>query len=285
MSKYLFGIKPTGNFHLGHLHCLKAYKLNKQDKLIILIADLHAYTTKNKSEVEYFSSNIAASIKFFFPEAEIILQSSLDKIYETFFYLLPLVNTSQLKNMHGVKDKSASTLMFSYPVLMCLDLFYISADCVLIGSDQKQHLEFYNKIFHQLNLEMIDHTKPLVCTNLLEGIDGKKMSKSYDNHIAFLEEEKNIVKKILSIKTFTEITIDNIITKNLLLFEPISSIEKRYSAGTSFFEEKQILIQYILKFKALILETIKINNIWSDNIEYNCRLKYLYNEFQTNKKK
>jgi tryptophanyl-tRNA synthetase len=116
-----------------------------------------------------------------------------------------------LANAHSFKDKSdrlsdVNAGLFTYPVLMSADIILYQADLVPVGKDQVQHLEiardiasvFNNRYGHTFTLPeaMVDNRVMIV-----PGIDGKKMSKSYQNTIDIFLPEKQLDKVIKSIIT------------------------------------------------------------------------------------
>jgi tryptophanyl-tRNA synthetase len=116
-----------------------------------------------------------------------------------------------LQRCTSYKDKIAQGLspnhgLFAYPVLQAADILIFDSDLVPVGADQKQHIEvtrdiadrFNNKFGETLILPK-DHIIESVA--VVPGIDGRKMSKSYDNTIEIFEPEKQITKKVMRIVT------------------------------------------------------------------------------------
>lgn len=105
------------------------------------------------------------------------------------------------------KNKDVNVGLFDYPVLMAADILIYGADIVPVGADQKQHVEYardiagyYNRAYgvEEFNLPK-DYILEAVAT--LPGIDGEKMSKSYNNHIELFCEEEDLKKRVMSIVT------------------------------------------------------------------------------------
>ncbi|MDD5197970.1 MAG: tryptophan--tRNA ligase [Candidatus Gracilibacteria bacterium] len=97
--------------------------------------------------------------------------------------------------------------IFNYPILMAADILAYDTDIVPVGADQKQHLEMtrdiakaFNKTYKtdifKLPSEYIEKD-----VSILPGIDGRKMSKSYDNFIGIFDDDKTLKKKVMSIVT------------------------------------------------------------------------------------
>ncbi len=118
---------------------------------------------------------------------------------------------SLLEKCHSYKDKIGQGLkpnagLFTYPILMAADILIVLADCVPVGKDQKQHLEVTRDIagfFNNRYGEVFTLPEPDIreAVSTLPGVDGRKMSKSYNNIIEIFGPEKATRKKIMSIVT------------------------------------------------------------------------------------
>lgn len=103
-----------------------------------------------------------------------------------------------------------NTWIFNYPILMAADIIWYDIDAVPVGEDQIQHLEMTRDIVRSFNIaygnEVFKEPEAIVPKSLwkLPGIDGRKMSKSYDNFIGVFDDEKTLKKRIMSIKTGSE---------------------------------------------------------------------------------
>jgi tryptophanyl-tRNA synthetase len=116
-----------------------------------------------------------------------------------------------LANAHSFKDKSdklsvVNAGLFVYPVLMAADILMYKADIVPVGKDQIQHLEITRDIataFNNQYGETFVLPKVQVDENIMtiSGIDGQKMSKSYNNYIDIFVSEKELLKVVKSIVT------------------------------------------------------------------------------------
>jgi tryptophanyl-tRNA synthetase len=106
-----------------------------------------------------------------------------------------------------LKDKDVNTYSFlGYPVLQASDILLYKSDCVPVGEDQLPHLELCREIARRFHFiykkEIFVEPKALLTkTPRLMGLDGRKMSKSYDNYIALDEQDKALEKKVLSMFT------------------------------------------------------------------------------------
>ena len=122
-----------------------------------------------------------------------------------------------LERSHSYKDKLArgmapSVGLFSYPVLMAADILIYDSDVVPVGKDQKQHIEITRDLAVKIN-ETFGQSEPdgqifklpepriQAATEVVPGIDGQKMSKSYGNNIDIFGDEKEMRKRVMSIVT------------------------------------------------------------------------------------
>lgn len=118
--------------------------------------------------------------------------------------------------MHAYKDSIAkgkageiSVGVFTYPILMAADILLYDADVVPVGKDQKQHVEYardiaekFNKLFGETFKLPMPKIEESVAT--VPGVDGRKMSKSYNNYIGLMDDEKTVLKKVKLISTDTK---------------------------------------------------------------------------------
>lgn len=117
-----------------------------------------------------------------------------------------------LERCHSYKDKiakgfSPSNALFTYPVLMAADILMYDSDLVPVGKDQKQHLEVTRDLAGKMNEQFGEGTCKLPdaliaeSTAIVPGLDGQKMSKSYNNTLPIFGEEKAVRKLIMKIPT------------------------------------------------------------------------------------
>ncbi|MDP5121780.1 MAG: tryptophan--tRNA ligase [Spirosomaceae bacterium] len=220
MSKILTGIQASGKPHLGNLlgAILPAVELSKkaENTSFLFIADLHSMTTVKDAETMISNTKAVAKVWLacgFDHEANYIYrQSRLAGFHtELMWYLSCLTPFPMLANAHSFKDKSDSLSdvnagLFTYPVLMASDILLYNADFVPVGKDQKQHLEITRDMaatFNRTYGECFVEPKSLINESVMTipGIDGRKMSKSYGNHIDIFLPEKELYKTIKKIET------------------------------------------------------------------------------------
>jgi tryptophanyl-tRNA synthetase len=225
----LTGIKPTGAPHIGNwLGAIQpALDLSKEGESLYFIADYHAMTTTPSAEAlkEGTLSVAATWLALGLDPNEVVFykQSDVPAIFELSWLLSCFTPKGFMNRAHGYKDKvsknqeigkSDSTLddginmgFYSYPVLMAADILLFDATVVPIGQDQKQHLEFARDFADRINrfydTELLTLPEPRVTESVetVVGLDGRKMSKSYDNTIPIFLPEKKLKKLINKIVT------------------------------------------------------------------------------------
>jgi tryptophanyl-tRNA synthetase len=156
-------------------------------------------------------------------------------------------------------DKGIMMALFNYPILMAADILMFKATRVPVGRDQKQHMEMTRDIAQRFNhrfgdILVIPDAEINDNTAVLSGLDGRKMSKSYDNTIPLFADEKRLRKLIMKIKTNSLEPGEPKDTEGSTLFEiyrafatedETREIEKRYADGIAWGEMKQLLFEYI----------------------------------------
>jgi tryptophanyl-tRNA synthetase len=217
MRRILSGIKPTGRLHLGNYFGMMkpALELQNRGEAYYFIADYHALTTlHNPKELQEYSRGVAVDFLAcgLDPKKAVFFrQSDVPEVCELTWLLSTVTPMGLLERCHAYKDhvakeKSPNHAVFAYPVLMAADILIYQSDDVPVGRDQKQHIEVARDIAIKFNNtfgEVFKIPDPLIQkgVELIPGIDGQKMSKSYNNTIEIFEDPKSIQKKIMSIKT------------------------------------------------------------------------------------
>ncbi|SMC10118.1 tryptophan--tRNA ligase [Nitratiruptor tergarcus] len=215
------GMRPTGKLHLGHyLGVLKNWvELQKENECFFFVADWHALSTsyedklnlKNLS-IELVRDWIAAGID---PQKSTIFIQSAIKEHAELYVLLNMItplgwlerNPTYKDQLAQIKNKDIHTAGFlTYPVLQTADIVLYDAQAVPIGEDQKPHLEIAREIvrrFHHLfECEIFTEPKELLSpTPRLLGLDGRKMSKSYNNAIFLSDTPEEVWSKLRVAKT------------------------------------------------------------------------------------
>ena len=113
-----------------------------------------------------------------------------------------------LDRAHAIKDKDEVSMgLFNYPVLMAADILSLQAELVLVGNDQKQHIEITRDISDKLqNIYGFSCILPkgVYNDNIIMGLDGRKMSKSYHNTIPLFVPSAELKELIYKIKTTSQ---------------------------------------------------------------------------------
>lgn len=219
MARILTGIQSSGKPHLGNIlgAIAPAIQLsgNTSNDSFFFIADLHSLTSVKDPEVlkQNTYAVAAAWLAFGFDTDKntFYRQSDIPEVCELAWYLSCLTPFPMLANAHSFKDKSdkladVNAGLFTYPVLMASDIILYDANLVPVGKDQIQHLEMARDIATKFNLAygetfVIPEAKVDQSVMTIPGIDGQKMSKSYNNYIDIFQDEKALKKVVMSIQT------------------------------------------------------------------------------------
>lgn len=219
MARILTGIQSTNIPHLGNIlgAIMPAIELSKKSEndSFFFIADLHALTTvKDASFLKDSTDAVAATwLAFGFDTDKNVFyrQSDVTEVCELTWYLNCFTPYPMLANAHSFKDKSerlsdVNAGLFTYPVLMTSDIILYDAHYVPVGKDQLQHLEMARDIAEKVNNKLgevfvVPQAKIDETVMIVPGIDGQKMSKSYNNFINIFLPEKELKKVIMSIIT------------------------------------------------------------------------------------
>jgi tryptophanyl-tRNA synthetase len=213
--RILSGIQPSGRLHIGNYFGMMAPMIGYQERgeLFAFIVDYHAMTTIPDGS-RLASQTLDAAADFLalgldHERAIFWVQSDVPEVCELAWVLSCVTPTGLMERSHAYKDKvargiPASMGLFSYPVLMAADILLYQADLVPVGEDQRQHLEIsrdvaikfnntYGETFTVPEAEVKDITVP--------GVDGRKMSKSYQNTIDIFSERSVLKTQVMSIVT------------------------------------------------------------------------------------
>ena len=230
MSKqvYLTGITTTGTPHLGNYvgairPAVEASRIETNTSYYFL-ADYHALIKSTdpdlvrQSRLEISATWLACGLD---PDkVTFYRQSDIPEIPELTWMLTCMAAKGLLNRAHAYKalvqenentgandpDKGITMGLFSYPILMAADILMFKANKVPVGKDQIQHLEMTRDIAQRFNhhygeLLVIPEVQVEERTAVLSGLDGRKMSKSYNNTIPLFDTEKRLRKSIMKIVT------------------------------------------------------------------------------------
>ncbi|MGR9085971.1 MAG: tryptophan--tRNA ligase [Gammaproteobacteria bacterium] len=277
----LTGITTTGTPHLGnYVGAIRpAIAASKDDRFrpFYFLADYHALIKCQEPErVRQSSLEIAATwlaLGLDTANAVFYRQSDVPEIMELTWMLTCVTAKGLMNRAHAYKaavaeneqdaekdpDKGITMGLFSYPILMAADILMFNADKVPVGRDQVQHIEMARDIAGRFNHIFGEHfTLPEAVIEengaTLLGLDGRKMSKSYNNTIPLFEPEKKLKKLIFKIKTNS---LEPGVPKDpegCTLFgiyqafatpSELADIRRRYAEGIGWGEMKQVLFDYI----------------------------------------
>ena len=215
-KRILSGMRPTGNLHLGNLHgALANWKeLQHEYQCFFFIADWHALTTEYKNPkdihthvlemvIDWISVGLDPEISTFFLQSAIKEHAELHLILSMITPLAWLErNPTYKEQQQELESKDIATYGFlGYPVLQAADILMYQAHAVPVGIDQAPHVELTREIARRFNFLYGEFfpVPELLLTEVpkLLGIDGRKMSKSYDNSI-FLSDSLEEVRRKLS---------------------------------------------------------------------------------------
>ena len=218
-KRILSGIQPSGHLHLGNYFGMmsKMIEYQNQDDLFCFIADFHALTANPDPKI--LSSNTYNAVCDFIAlglspdNTTFWVQSDVPEVTELAWILSSFTSIGSMDRSTTYKDKISKGIkpnmgLYSYPILMAADILLFNANIVPVGKDQKQHIEIARYIANKFNARygrvfILPEPEIVEKTQLIPGVDGKKMSKSYNNTIPIFGKEDVIRKNVMSIKTDT----------------------------------------------------------------------------------
>lgn len=276
MKRILSGIKPSGKAHLGNYFGMMRQAIDWQEKgeAFYFIADYHALTTlHDPAKLREYTKDIALDFLAcgLDPQKAVLFrQSDVPQVTELSWILSTLTPMPMLENCHAYKDHLAKKLtpnhgLFAYPVLMAADILIYDSNIVPVGRDQKQHVEVTRDLAAKMNqtygqVFIMPEPSILESTATVVGLDGQKMSKSYNNTIELFTEEKTLRKKIMSIPTDStpveapKSTEGSSILTLYRLFAPAEAVlemENQFRAGgVGYGDFKKRLFEAILDYFA-----------------------------------
>lgn len=276
----LTGVKPTGHPHIGnYLGAIRpAIRLSKQPgvKTFLFIADYHSLTSvHDPQELRNMIYEVAATWLACGLDprtTSFYRQSAIPEIFELSWILACFTPKGLMNRAHAYKAKvqenqefgkedldfGVNMGLFNYPILMSADILMFNADEVPVGEDQIQHLEIARDIAQKFNREYgeILRLPKFVVQDmkLVPGLDGRKMSKSYDNHIPLFMEQAKMRKLIMKIKTDSlppeapkdpsaSIIFD--IYKEFATAAETADLKARYEKGIGWGEAKEALFTVV----------------------------------------
>jgi tryptophanyl-tRNA synthetase len=272
--RILSGIQPSGVPHIGNYFGMMrpAVELQKQGEAFLFIADYHALTT-NPDPAELRERVLGVALDFLAcgldPQKTVFFrQSDVPQVTELTWMLNTVTTVGLLERAHSYKDKIAKGFipnngLFSYPVLMASDILIYQSNVVPVGKDQKQHVEITRDIAIRFNniygdVFTIPQEKIREDVAIVPGLDGQKMSKSYNNTIPIFDTQKSMRKTVMSIVTDSKGLEDvknpdncNVVALYKLFATPeqVKEMETRYRAGNyGYGHAKQALFELLWEY-------------------------------------
>ena len=264
IGNYFGAIKPT----------IELADKFKDAEIFLFLAIMHSFNsvqnpqTLSKNAINILKLYVACGVDLqrcmIYNPAHIPGHAQLNRV------LTCITHMGFMERMHSYKEaldkgkaKEISVGVFCYPILMAADILLYDADIVPVGKDQKQHVEYARDIAMKFNAAFGEtfkipepYIKPEV--GVIMGIDGRKMSKSYNNYIWLLDDEKTILKRVKQIPTNTQTVEEpkdpdacNVyqICKLFLTPQEDTALRARYQAGgLSYKEVKDYLYEKIIAF-------------------------------------
>ena len=278
---YLTGITTTGIPHIGNyvgaIGPGIAASKDLSTQHFYFLADYHSLAKNEdpdkivRSTLEIAAAWLALGLDT--EHAFFYRQSDVPEILELTWILTGMTAKGLMNRAHSYKaavdanvdgggkdpDKAITMALYSYPILMAADILMFKSTKVPVGQDQKQHVEMARDIAQRFNHhygETFVLPEAVIGENtaVLKGLDGRKMSKSYNNTIPLFADEKRLRKLIMKIKTNSlepgepKDTEDNTlfdIYKAFATADETAEIAKRYADGIAWGEMKQILFECI----------------------------------------
>jgi tryptophanyl-tRNA synthetase len=278
---YLTGITTTGTPHIGnYVGAIRPAVASSKDQSrnnFYFLADYHSLAKAedpdrvHRSGLEVAATWLATGLDT--ENAIFYRQSDIPEIMELTWILNSVTAKGLMNRAHSYKaqvqaneeggsndpDKGVMMALYNYPILMAADILMFKSTKVPVGRDQKQHMEMTRDIAQRFNhrygdILVIPAAEISDSTAVLSGLDGRKMSKSYDNTIPLFADEKRLRKLIMKIKTNSLEPGEPKDTEGSTLFEiyrafateaETADVARRYAEGIAWGEMKQTLFEYI----------------------------------------
>jgi len=217
--RILSGIQPSGRLHVGNYFGAVRQFVALQDEghqCFYFLANYHALTSlQDRRLLEELTMHLAMGYLALGidPQRSVFFaQSDVPQVTELCWVLNTVCPVSLMEKGTSYKDKTAKGLkpnmgLFDYPVLQAADIVIYDADLVPVGQDQKQHVEMTRDLAIKLNqtygadVLVVPEAKIVPEVAVVPGIDGQKMSKSYNNTIEIFQTPKQTQKRCMQIVT------------------------------------------------------------------------------------
>ena len=214
----LSGIQPSGKLHIGNYFGAMRQHIQMQEEgdAFYFLANYHSLTSLTDGELlkEYTTDVVLDYLALGLDpkRCTFFAQSDVPQTTELAWILGTLTPVSMMEKGVSYKDKIANGLspnigLFTYPILQSADILIYHSDLVPVGEDQKQNIEISRDLAGKLNRayedELLKIPEEYIVKSVatVPGIDGRKMSKSYDNTINIFAEGKALKNRVMAIQT------------------------------------------------------------------------------------
>jgi len=246
----LTGIKPTGTPHVGNfLGAIQPAieRVHDYDQSFLFIADYHALNSvQDGPRLRHLTLSIAATwlaCGLDPSKTTLYRQSSIPEVFELETVLNTVTPKGWMNKAHAYKasvdtneaagrdrDDGVNMGLFTYPILMAADILLYSADVVPVGKDQQQHVEIARDIAgrfnHTFGADVLTLPEAFIQEEVesVPGVDGRKMSKSYNNVIPLFATTEEWKKVINSIPTDSSAVEEPKDLSNCVIFDIFKSL-------------------------------------------------------------
>src|SRR5919201_1063152 len=279
MAISITGTRPTGTPHLGNYLGMyrPALTLAREHESLCFVADLHALIDVRDPEVLRARTREIAAVWLacgLDPERTVLYRQSDARAICAVVWLAACVTPKgELNRAHAYKamvdsnraagrdpDAGVSAGLFGYPLLMAADILTMGADIVPVGRDQQQHVEAAREIARAFNgaygdVLVVPEAVVRERVMTVPGLDGRKMSKSYDNVIPLMAEPDELRRRVMRIVTDSrrpeepkDPDRDTVfgLYRELADPEDVRALRERYEAGgVGYAEAKQALFEVL----------------------------------------
>lgn len=269
-KRLLTGLQSSGRLHIGnYLGALKPFVESYSEyESMLMVADYHALTSlRNPDQLrgniidvvaDYLAVGVDPTKATIFKQSDVLEHTELAWIFNC------LVTVPFLSQAHAYKDKVAKGLeanagLFTYPMLMAADILLYDTNVVPVGEDQRQHVEYAREAAAKFNIaygQTFVEPEEIIfkAVGVVPGVDGKKMSKSYNNTIPLFGSDDDIRTAVMSIKTDSKAVGEPLDPATDITFQlhthftpNLAEVQKRYQDGTiGYKESKELLANNII---------------------------------------
>ena len=299
-KRLLSGVKPSGRPHIGnYLGAMRQFvELAESHESFVFVADYHAMNTVHDAQelrentkdlvLDYLAIGLNPDNMTLFKQSDMPEHTELCWIFNTITTMPYLMRAHAYKDAEA-KNKEINVGTFDYPMLMSADILMYDPDIVPVGADQKQHVEYardtaekFNRLYGE-TFKLPDVYTPKEIA-IIPGVDGQKMSKSYNNTIPLFVDDDEIRKVVMTVVTDSKGVEETKDPETCNVFalhkhfskDDLENIEKRYrEGGMGYKESKDVLADNIIALtrdmrkrrEELAKETNVIQKVLSEGAE------------------